>query len=84
LTELWLDVVPSPRFQAKVYGGVPPVKEPLRAAAMGASPLDVADAADATSGPAATLTVSGATGTTEPLASVTMSETVNVPGTPYE
>jgi hypothetical protein len=51
---------------------------------MGASPADLADAADATSGPAATVTVSGETGTTEPLASVTMSETVKVPGTPYE
>jgi hypothetical protein len=73
-----VELVPSPKDQAKVYGAVPPVGLPVNVTASGASPAgdEALDAAD--KGPL-TVIVSEVAWTVVPLASATVRSALKRP-----
>jgi hypothetical protein len=73
-----VELVPSPKSQAKAYGGWPPVADPVRVAVNGASPIAGVALTAAASGPME-LMVRAVALTLAPLASVTVKLAVYVP-----
>ena len=73
-----VEVVPSPKSQAKVYGALPPTADPVSDVCAGASPAEGDALAVAASGPL-TASVIAAGVAFAPLASVTTSVALKFP-----